>query len=461
MRVLARRVLWAEPFIVLMVVYAFWFAEQNRIWTLLLLIPLLTLRWIAYGRLLTSTPLNGFLLAFLLLAVLNIFIAPMSRGNFTLTVPFVGTPLSVPWAVLMLGRPVMGMAVFFLLVEFARLHGMRPVLFFTVLLALGLAILALVSTQWNSKSDLLRPLIGLLPIYRRLPIAQGGFNANEIAGGLIWLAPFCAALTFHRWPPLRLTAWTAFCLLALAIFLGQSRLAIIGLMMSLVFVIFCLIPRGHWRALALLALALFVALEAAVVLNLFPNPTPGGTSPSSAAAIAQARDEESNLGRFEMWAAVAGIVRDHPLTGIGANMFRDVQVRQVYPVPGYENGGPPHAHNEVLQIAADLGIPGVLVLVAWYGVIIAMLVKIWRHGDPNARIVAVATGAGLLGHAVFGMGDAVALWDRFIWVFWWLVGIAGGQYVLVRETLPRTTHRSTANAPSSMPGAPLEDATPV
>ena len=66
-----------------------------------------------------------------------------------------------------------------------------------------------------------------------------------------------------------------------------------------------------------------------------------------------------------------------------------------------------------------------------------MLVQSWRKGDSQARILAVAVAGGLLAHAVYGLGDAITLWDRLAFIFWWLLGLAGAQYILVYPRIPK------------------------
>jgi len=406
-------------------IYTFWFPDPNRVFSLLLLIPIFALRWLAAGRLFTLTPLLPLLLLFFALGVLNVYTAPFSRGNVSLLNPLTRETVSVPWAWVMLGRPLLGMALVLSFVEHVRAtHRIEGLVLITLALAGLLALLAVGSTQWNSKAFQLRFLIQLLPVYRSFPGAEGGFNANEIAGAIAWLTPVMAGFALYRWKSLalRFIAALLFWLLMLALFLGQSRLAIGGVVVALALLVFLLIPPGRRRVLAFVGLALFVALEGAIMTNRFAPTRVEQT---------QERDEVSASRRLEMWMQVAAIVRDHPVTGVGMNMYRDVQVRAVYPVTSYETRVLPHAHNEVLQIAADLGIPGVLVFTGCSIVLGFMLLKTWRSGDSKARFVAVGVAGGLLAHAVYGLGDAVALWDRFAFIFWWLTGIATAQYVLV------------------------------
>lgn len=427
MNQLARQLLILEPILILYLIYIFWFPDSNRVWSLALALPLLVLRWIAYGRFLSATPLNGFLLIFLTLALFNIFFAPYSRGNTTLTVPFSNTTFSVPWAWVMIGRPLLGMIIYFVLVEHIRHYGVKSSLVLTVLLGAIVAGLALVATQWNAKSIRLAFIIDMLPEARDLSIAPGGFNANEIAGAMAWLAPLTGALALYRWRPRILQAGmiVTFVALMLALFLGQSRLALGGVFVALTGIVILLIRRGYKQWLAFAGLLLLAVAEGVLVFNI-------GAPPAQAERL-ETRDEITVNRRLEMWEQAGRIMIDYPLTGVGMNMYRDARVRADYPVTTYERRVLPHAHNEFFQIATDMGIPGLLVFIGIYGAAAYMVWQCWQSGNDAARIVGVATGAALLVHALYGLGDAVALWDRFAFVFWWVLGILGGQYVRLRQ----------------------------
>jgi O-antigen ligase len=353
----------------------------------------------------------------------------------------------------------MGLALFLLFVEHARTHGsMDGILLSSAILALGIGILALGATQWNDKSGALGFITNALqplkdfPAIKNFPGAPGGFNANEIAGALAWITPLMAGLALYkwRWPILRITTAVAFWVLLLALFLGQSRFAIGGVVVGLAGIIFLLIPVGRRRTIALAGLALFILLEAGVALRVFNRPAPSTTPVVEGSA---GRDEMSVAGRLDIWKSALEIMHDYPLTGVGLNLFRSAPVRARYPAPAYDKQVLPHAHNEFLQVGSDMGIPGLLIFAAWYVTMAYMLIQTWRHGDQSARVVAVATGAGLLAHAVFGMGDAVALWDRFIFLFWWLFGIAGAQYVIVRYKIA-APQPSPITAPQSVTTQP-------
>ncbi len=119
------------------------------------------------------------------------------------------------------------------------------------------------------------------------------------------------------------------------------------------------------------------------------------------------------------------MLADHPLTGVGMSMFRTAVMREPYIVPHYASRdyGPPHAHNELVQIAADMGLPGVVFFLGLHGLMAYGLWRCWRSGSVEQRTAAVALATGIIGHAVYGIGDTIALWDRFYFVFWWMLGL--------------------------------------
>ncbi|MDQ7033478.1 MAG: hypothetical protein Q9P01_01185 [Anaerolineae bacterium] len=69
-------------------------------------------------------------------------------------------------------------------------------------------------------------------------------------------------------------------------------------------------------------------------------------------------------------------------------------------------------------------------------VILWMLWKGWSSQHPYGRIIAVAVFGGLVAHSVYGVGDAITLWDRFSFILWWLVGLLGRNMWLQHKQIP-------------------------
>lgn len=406
----AGRLLRLEPVVLASAVFAFAHPPGVRrywLWMLLLWPLFLIARWLARGRLVTRLALLWPCAALILLAVLNVYAAPYTRG------------------LELLARPLLGLWLCWALIEAARDAGSvdRP-LWASAALGLLAGVLALGATQWSaSKSAQMWAIIAALPAIRGFPAFESGLNPNEIAGALAWLIPLLAGIAAGpaRSRGLRLAAGAASAALLLALFLGQSRAALFGVLGALALVAL-LVPTGRRRWLALLGVGALIALQVAIMASAFQPARRGA---------AAARDEISIGSRFDMQANALEIIRAHPLTGVGLNMYRDSRVRQAYPTPAMNNR-PPHTHNELLQIGTDMGVPGMAVYIWLHCAAAYMLYWSWRRGDAAAQAVSAATAAGLLAHTVYGMADAIPLWDRLAFVYWLMLGLAGAQYALVK-----------------------------
>lgn len=454
-RPVAENILRVEPLLLLAIGYFFWFPSNfpffdqfgpaqpidraEWMWLLYLLLPVYAARYAVHRRLFSVTPLVPFMALFLALGLLNVQVSPFeSRG------------------VRMLARPLFGIALVVWMTERAHADGNAGVpLRIMVVMGLFWGFVALTTSQWNSKSDDFRFLIDALPRMDWF-VFHAGFNANEIAGALAWLAPLAAGLVFYPWRRAadfwRGASLLAFILLIVALVLGQSRSAVAGTVGGLLVIsLFALPPLrvSPWpRLVALSGIAGLVLLQSAVFFDLLsPAGDNESTASASSAPVTPAvsdRDERSFAIRIDIWESVAEILGDYPLTGVGMDRFRANEVRAAYPVPGFDvpyGGGLsddftrrilPHAHNELAQIGADFGLPGMLVFIAWYAATLWMVWVCWREGHGALRIAAVSTGAGLLAHLVYGMGDAITLWDRFAFVFWLMLGLVSAQWVVLR-----------------------------
>ena len=110
------------------------------------------------------------------------------------------------------------------------------------------------------------------------------------------------------------------------------------------------------------------------------------------------------------------MIQDFPFTGVGMGSFMEV-ADALYPFFHYAPESIHHAHNLFLQIAVDLGIPG---LVAWLVLlltVLALAVQLYRSGGVKTENgfrrerIASGLGAGVLcsqmALIVHGMTDAV------------------------------------------------------
>jgi putative inorganic carbon (HCO3(-)) transporter len=206
--------------------------------------------------------------------------------------------------------------------------------------------------------------------------------------------------------------------------LTQSRSALIALVIAGAVIV---LLRWRWGWVAILGAAL-----AAGALYL------AGYFPSQAALSAGVHTIFGSLGleeRLELWSRAIYASQDFPFTGIGLGAFNEV-VDLLYPLFLVGPGKASHAHNLFLQIAVDLGIPGVI---AWLAILLGVLTTAWqlyRFGRQVRQPLAAALGAGFLGSQaaliIHGLTDAVT-WGMvrpapLVWAIW---GLAVGAWLVM------------------------------
>jgi len=161
--------------------------------------------------------------------------------------------------------------------------------------------------------------------------------------------------------------------------------------------------RGAWLGAvvglcvvaALRAPRLVVVVAAAVVALLLAHPT----ALTGRLTVADA----SSVDRYYMWQAGIDMIIDRPVFGQGPGMI--LARYPSYRWPEAPNPRAPHLHNNLLQVAAERGLPG-LVFFAWWAVGVAATAL---HAARRARRQRGASAAAVLGSlgmlaAIFAAG---------------------------------------------------------
>ena len=192
-----------------------------------------------------------------------------------------------------------------------------------------------------------------------------------------------------RWWQKGLAAASVGCMVH-AILFSFSRGAMLGLII-VVGVSFLLIPRRpiHYAAL----------VGGVVLIGLFSGQQVVDRFSSSFAEEGQ-RDESAE-SRIQLWGICARVAGENPVVGLGPHHF---------PVYATSFGLTPNkeAHTTWLQLAAELGVPGIVFLLAFYLVTLSRLWPLTRESvrvpDPFLRDVArmvIASTVGFLFTAQF------------------------------------------------------------
>ncbi len=380
---------WFELFLVLLLAPLLAFPPLGHPWMLFVAF-LLPVVWLIKPP--PITPLNGSLL--LLLA--SVLLSLAASFDIAYSTPKV---LGV----------VLGAAFFFAMVRAISSRGALDLAIETYAAAGGaLAAIGILGTNWIGKVGALQSLTARVPaLIRGVPGQQEGFQPNAIAGALLFFIPLQLALVIagrRRALSVPLLLFTS-----LVFLLTQSRNAWLSLAVAIgAWAIWQ--SRGRIRRV-------FIGIVIVAVIGGAAFWTYGRSRLSErVVGGGLSSDVES---RIELWSRAISMIEDFPFTGIGMNNFRRV-MPVMYPVfltpPDYDVA---HAHNQLLNTGAELGVAGLVAYIAILLGVAAMLVRTWRTtSDQRLRWIVAGLGAGFLAFFGFGMADAIALGAKVGIVFW-------------------------------------------
>ena len=152
-----------------------------------------------------------------------------------------------------------------------------------------------------------------------------------------------------------------------------------------------------------------------------------------AATILDQLSTDGSLGgwqsRLDVWNASWLAIQDFPFTGIGMGAFT-VTIPLLYPIP-FTVESFPHAHNIFLQVALDLGFPGLIAFLAMLINLVVMLVALLRRPtvDSLHRTLAIGASAALLAMLIHGLMDATTWGVKLAFLPWTLYALITALFV--------------------------------
>ena len=427
--------------ILLILIPFFLFMHLETSWVLMILPLLWGISLLAKNKPISITPINGIIL----LLAFQVLVSLYATYDIEISLPKIAMVLY-------------SIALFFAFVRLSKqTWGIVACTAVLGSAGLGIAVLGLFGTNWaTTKITILNPLYELFPkIQELIPGLIEGFHPNEVAGAIIWVLPAWIALL--GWIIVRgkkimqyTRLWGYFVLLLVGllgtILIGvvlvftQSRSAYLGFAVGVVLMSFLFTPRKlKWIfgifVLVVAGLLIFFILNGQFMIfinSLFP-----GTGISTTAFSINTLS-----GRVEIWSRAIYAIQDFAFTGMGMNTFRHI-VHVLYPlytvspdIPIKDIG---HAHNEFLQSALDLGIPGMIAFIslnisAFWMLFSNMKILQRRSHRPIStrsfltREIYYAISVGLIGglfaHFLFGITDAIALGAKPGVLFWIMLSLA-------------------------------------
>lgn len=279
---------------------------------------------------------------------------------------------------------------------------MRLALMLGLLLCMGLFLSAPL-VQWKSEFRLF-----YLPIYDWLAILQFNLgetiHANVLAGALVVLLPLTTAIALpvkrlyhvhietesgaskvltvrtkrNSWEQIyRIAGWICVFLIISLVILTQSRGGYLGATIALLGIFLLRWPRLIY-SLPIVALAMILLLQKigldSMLEVLGADNTFGGSEVRTA-----------------VWSSSLHAFQDFTWTGIGIGSFREV-MPLLYPSSVINSEIIPHAHNLLLQIGLDLGLPGLIAYIIFFVTMLSMAITVLRR-TSSPQLTADALGA--------------------------------------------------------------------
>lgn len=332
---------------------------------------------------------------------------------------------------------ILGLAFWRYIVIVVRQRSQLPFALLVFLLAaLGFTLIGILGLQAMLKIEL---LANLAPVQRIiLPgSTSDAVHPNLLAGAICLFLPLLLSLLLAGRPsryrrPIRL-ALLSFALLTLVILLlTQSRSGWLGLLagiMTLLVAWALLLPPSRTRY-ALRWLLLLLGLVAVVAII--------WSGPQRIQQLWLDPPRETVIGtlstlnyRRALWPWAITAVADFPLTGTGLGAFREVVFR-LYPVGLSTTQDVGHAHNILLQVALDFGLPG---LISYLAMVLLAGGLAWRvaREDVGLRPIALGILASLMAFHFYGLADTVAMGAKPSLLFWLLLALATVTYRVSRS----------------------------
>jgi O-antigen ligase len=220
----------------------------------------------------------------------------------------------------------------------------------------------------------------------------GAVVAERVFVALVAVTAAYLALGRGEWPG-RSTSVTlaalALPLASWALLISRTRNAWLGALTGLTVIALLRAPRLLWGLAA--AVALVLVLRPASVMERLTL------------------TDASSRDRYFMWQAGIDMVRDRPVFGQGPRM-----VESNYPAyrwPGAPNPATPHLHNNVLQIAAERGLPCLAFWLWWMAAAMGDAYRETRRARAWTAVAALALLAGVMTAGLFeyNFGDSEIL----------------------------------------------------
>lgn len=228
-------------------------------------------------------------------------------------------------------------------------------------------------------------------------------NPNILAEYLLMIIPISVGLF-----------WYSNKLSKKIVFLGTTGIMMLALILTL--------SRGAWVGIAVAALFFIILVDKRILLSIIPISLGAiyllpQTILNRILSITNLQDSSSAY-RIEMWGTTLDIIKDNWIAGVGFGHLPFKQTFETYirTMPTY------HAHNTYLEIAAELGIPGLIVFLGFIFILFKYgYVNLIKNENRYIRIMGASVLSVLGGLLAQGLVENILYLSKIIIAFWIVV----------------------------------------
>lgn len=268
-------------------------------------------------------------------------------------------------------------------------------------LLFGVAFIALGVLNWNQgmrwKQFILGSVILIDVVYLAIDIVSGlrpviGPFANPNYFASFLLVGFAASMALVFFQKVRLLQFAGTAI-AVLLFYGMTQAFSRGATIAAI-AIAAVAAMRIGRKYTIVAVGLCLAVTVAA-------------SPYLLQKFLDAGDRDPyNYMRPQIWMGAVKLIEEHPILGVGLNQFDDASKKFAPPVEGQIGRfmkRPGIAHSEYLQYAAEIGLPGMLLLFATAGYLVFLGIRRAQTCPAELRVfqeASILTAVGLGTHAL-------------------------------------------------------------
>lgn len=216
----------------------------------------------------------------------------------------------------------------------------------------------------------------------------------------------------------------------IAIILSYGRAAWISVFIALVvFVIILLRIKFYWLVIAGLALiGVFLVFQSQILDKLEKNKQDSSANfVEHIQSISNISSDASNLERINRWQAALRLSEDRPIFGWGPGTYQFVyapfQLSKEKTIISTNLGDLGNAHSEYLGPLAEMGIPGMLIVIVLFSTIIYVGLRVYKYGDKETKYLSLMALLGLITYFSHGVLNNFLDTDKLSVPFWGFVAV--------------------------------------